>query len=123
MLLDGLQIMRELEAPAEDIEQAEAVIEAERVDEDFEVHADNWVTVTTLNRLGTQWQYQAVGGGMESAPEVRRVRMVYEGCESAMRGMRGLRGAPSWRSLFDELQMWEEAVLAADHEMRQQRRS
>jgi hypothetical protein len=127
MAADGLRIMRELGAPPDDIAAAEAVVAAEQLDEDFEVHEDNWDLVQVFCRLSTQWSYEpltagvAAGMAMQIVSELRRTGFKYEGVRSGL----WLMGLPvrQQRAWFGELQVMEAAVLEADAELREQRRT
>lgn len=119
--------MRELSAPPEDIEIAEAVLAAEQVDEDFDVHADNLALVQVFCRISTQWDYLPLTSGASAGvataigSTLMRVGFRYDGVRSALWFM----GLPvrKQRALFDDLQVMEAAVLEADAELREQRRN
>lgn len=79
---------------------------------DFEVYADNWVSVLFFLSLRTQWAFVTDGMGF-----VKRLGLIYPAVESAMR-MRGTKRAKQL-ALLEDVQVMEFAALQVVEERAQ----
>lgn len=105
----GLRTMGVCEAEIERHQGNHAVQETAP---DFEVYADNWVSVLFFLSLRTQWSFATDGMGF-----VKRLGLIYPAVESAMR-MRGTKRAKQL-ALLEDVQVMEFAALQVVEERAQ----
>lgn len=80
---------------------------------DFEVHEECWRSVMLFKTVSTQWVWRAHSrpAGFGALVYSVRTGLNYAGVESALR-MGGVRRS-EWPALLEDLQVMEQAVLAA----------